>query len=881
MSDYNNEPYRAPTEGSGQPRHRRSERHRAAPAAPDSRAAGDTNAYQPQRPAVQEPEIQWARRQPAMPTQEGDGTAPYRYPQNADAVYKPRAVSPAEDEDEYDEERPFPWLKIALVGLAVLALLAVALMAVLKIGPFKGDGQPAKTPSNPVQTQLLPTDTEGRGPAEAYSFQAVGREGTTDSGLAFRLVSSQAVDSVEVWDEENNPLVSSATVSLDSEGHKVWIIDVVFDEPYEGRVFAVILAEDELIRTDLSDLVQVTLPVAEPTETPLATQRPVVTPTPQGQNNAVVTAAPTADATAAPVVTWAPTNAPLPTEAPTEAPTETPTDAPERPEETATPSPTSVPTPVPTQAPTALPTQTPLPKLEASAGDGSLKVTDTVFQGGKSLTFTRANSYQAPHPDLYSRHDIGVFTFRGDNFRRNAAFGTVDVQKEQLSVLWKTPIGSLRTGSGTFYGVGWTGQPAIVKWTIDIRQMMNLYDEKKDTSALREVIFGAQDGKIYFLDLRDGSATRDPINVGYPLKGSVSVHSLGMPLIAVGQGISKMTDNKQHPIGLHMYYLTDGKEAYFLNGRQSNSQKQYITNGAFDGTALFLYNDATRGALGDAMIVAGENGLLYTVDLDTQWSFPTEENPDAETSFSIKPVVTYLRTKANSEKEASVGVEGSVAMYDKYIYMADAYGIIRCVDSDTMKTVWAVDGGDNIDAALALDMDGDSGVSLYTGNTAYSRLGNKQDVTIRRLNALTGEEIWRYGIKCEKNNDQLSGCKASPVIGEHGISDLVIFTVNMVQGGGSKIVALEKATGQVRWERALSATAISSPIAVYNDQGDAWIIQADEGGTLTMLSGKTGSVRSTLDLGGTIQGSPAAYKNYLVIGTCDKDNACMYGIRIE
>jgi len=31
------------------------------------------------------------------------------------------------------------------------------------------------------------------------------------------------------------------------------------------------------------------------------------------------------------------------------------------------------------------------------------------------------------------------------------------------------------------------------------------------------------DGKIYFLDLDDGSYTRNPINVGAPLKGSVTV----------------------------------------------------------------------------------------------------------------------------------------------------------------------------------------------------------------------------------------------------------------------------------------------------------------------------------------------------------------------
>ena len=36
-----------------------------------------------------------------------------------------------------------------------------------------------------------------------------------------------------------------------------------------------------------------------------------------------------------------------------------------------------------------------------------------------------------------------------------------------------------------------------------------------------------------------------------------------------------------------------------------------------------------------------------------------------------------------------------------------------------------------------------------------------------------------------------------------------------------------------------------------------------------------------LSLGGEIQGSPAVYKDMLVIGTCSKDNAYMYGVRIQ
>ena len=257
-------------------------------------------------------------------------------------------------------------------------------------------------------------------------------------------------------------------------------------------------------------------------------------------------------------------------------------------------------------------------------------------------------------------------------------------------------------------------------------------------------------------------------------------------------------------------------------------------------------------------------------------------NPVEKPPFSINKEITFLKTKSAKEKDTNVSIETSLAMYDKYIYSADAYGILQCIDSDTMKAVWAVDVGDNTDAALALDFDKNGELGLYTGNTSYARLKGKNPVTIRRLDALTGEEVWAYEIDCVYNADQLSGVKASPVMGEHEISDLVIFTVNMTGDKNSAtILALNKLTGKVAWKYELESTAISSPVAVYNEAGEAWIIQADQKGRLYLLDGMTGDVRNVLDIKGEIQASPAVYKDMLVIGTCSKDNAYMYGIRIQ
>jgi len=467
-----------------------------------------------------------------------------------------------------------------------------------------------------------------------------------------------------------------------------------------------------------------------------------------------------------------------------------------------------------------------------------------------------------------------VFAFRNNSFRQNAAFGTVEVEKEKLSVEWKYELGSLRTAdNGTLYGVGWTGQPSIVKWAVEARtKLMNLYPEKREVGKLKEVIFGALDGKIYFLDLNDGQPTRDAIKLGYPIKSSVAINTRGVPMLGVGQAISKLP-NKTGDIGFYLYNLMDSKELLFINGRKSDIQSQYTTNGAFDGSALFDH----AGNTDDTLIIGGENGLIYTVALNTQFDYAAE-NP----SLKINKEVTFLKTKAAKEQDANVGIETSVAMYDKYIYSADAYGVLQCIDSDTMKAVWAIDVGDNTDAALALDFDENGDLGLYTGNTSYNRLKGKKPVTIRRLDALTGEEVWTYEIDCIYNGDQLSGCKASPVIGENAISDLVIFTVNMTHDKKSAtMVALDKMSGKLVWKYELDSTAISSPVAVYNEDGDAWIIQAAQSGKLYMLNGETGDVRNVLDIEGEIQASPAVYKDMLVIGTCSKNNAYMYGIRIE
>ncbi len=806
-----------------------------------------------------------------------------------------RPAKPDLPDDDDDEGERFPlFAKIILIVVLVLLLLMAGLYFLLPEGNsgIIGSLNNVKSGIEGTVTRLTGLIRPTEEPAQVKSLTCVTENGTVGDQCLFNVTTSQNVTGVALCDRDGSRITSTITKTLtESDNLRIWELSVIFDKPYSGDIFASIQRGDNVwVTSDKYVTVSYTTP--RPTQAPAvivqtldtedtpapATPTPAPEATPAGVTFVVPTAyvvstpepEPDAPETEEPEAT---PEAPVEiTEAPIPVDVNEPTDAPETAEPTEEPTETPVPTqtPEPTEVPeptaTPVPTPTPLPDLTASSEASKLAMTSNAYIDKKiQKKFEREKPMKAPMPDNYTIWDAGVLTFRGDNFRRNAAFGTAEVTGYQLSVVWKKELGHISTSSGNVYGVGWPSQPAIVKWSKEIRGIMNLNDEKKNVSALREVIFSAQDGKVYFLDLTDGEQTREPISVGFPLKSGVSVSSRGYPIISFGQGISKLK-NKSGRIGYYIYNLIDQKELYFINGQQTDKQSQYWTNGAFDGTDLTLWD-------GDYMVVAGENGLLYTIDLNVDFKI--------DGSLTINPRVVYLKSKAQKSQDKRVSIESSVAMYNQYVFMVDTYGALRCVDTTNMTTVWAFDTGDNTDAAVALDFDSSGSLWLYTGNTNSFRLG-KKNVSIRRLNAMTGEQDWAYEVACAQDNKtEMSGCKASPVIGANSISDLVIFTVNMLREGGSKIVALDKKTGDVKWEYHMTADAISSPVAVYNGAGDAWIIQGDQDGVLHMFDGRSGAHLSELKLDGRIDASPAVYKNMLVVGTCSKGGAYMYGIKIE
>lgn len=251
---------------------------------------------------------------------------------------------------------------------------------------------------------------------------------------------------------------------------------------------------------------------------------------------------------------------------------------------------TAVPTSTPEPQEIEKPTETPPLTVEAAPEANPDLITNTTVYAGakKQKNYARPlkELIHMPEADLYTQKKMGVLTFRGDNFRRNAAVGTLEAEATGLKKKWEVEGGSARGVNQTFYGYGWPGQPAIVQWSKQVRAVSNLYESKQTKEKLKEVIIAGQDGAIRFLDLDDGSITRNSIKLGYPMNGTPSLHTVGQPYMSVGQFARKMKV-KTGRIGLRTYNLYNTKELKLIDGSDSKHRRALNNIGSFQTSALY------------------------------------------------------------------------------------------------------------------------------------------------------------------------------------------------------------------------------------------------------------------------------------------------------
>lgn len=152
------------------------------------------------------------------------------------------------------------------------------------------------------------------------------------------------------------------------------------------------------------------------------------------------------------------------------------------------------------------------------------------------------------------------------------------------------------------------------------------------------------------------------------------------------------------------------------------------------------------------------------------------------------------------------------------------------------------------------------GTSLHWSPSKRLRLG---DCPVFKLDAITGEYIWIRSYFCNTIAGISGGVQATPVLGKHEIEDLIIFPIARTPSVRNGIVvALDKKTGKEVWRYKMKAYAWSSPVAVYEAEGKAYLLQGDSAGTLHLLDARTGNAAGSASVGCKYRGQPGGGGEY-------------------
>lgn len=465
------------------------------------------------------------------------------------------------------------------------------------------------------------------------------------------------------------------------------------------------------------------------------------------------------------------------------------------------------------------------------------------YKAKKEITFEQGKDY--------TKVD-GIISFRGNNFRDNPVFGTADFTKNKLKSTWTYQTGKLTSQGKTWTGSGWTGQPLVVKWPKATKQVMNMYSWAKEDDSLVEVIYACLDGHIYFLDMKTGKQTRDTLNIGYTFKGAGALDPRGYPIMYVGSGYNSSKGKSR----VFVISLIDGSVLYTFGDSDPFSLR---------GSLSFFDSSALVDAETDTLIYPGENGILYLIHLGTSYD-------EAQGTLSIHPdriVKWHYKGIRSSTSKYWLGMEDSAVVYKGYLYIQDNGGHFMCLNLNTLQLVWVQDCLDDSNGSPVMSIE-DGKVYLYASTSFHLgwRSSSTAPIPIWKIDAETGKIIWKTEYDCRSVSDLSGGVQSTIAVGKNGLSDHIYVTVSRTGGLTNGVLAcLDKATGAIRWEHK-AAYAWSSPICVYNQNGDGKVIYATSAGMMYLLDGTTGEVNDELRVSGScIEASPVVYDDRLVIGT--------------
>lgn len=467
---------------------------------------------------------------------------------------------------------------------------------------------------------------------------------------------------------------------------------------------------------------------------------------------------------------------------------------------------------------------------------------DTSYESASALDYQISYADSADYPVVFDdslyNESKGVFMFRGTAFRNNPGTGTIAATPTSFRIEWEfttdtdytpTVVGSWGGGSG------WTGQPVIVHWPDSlVTKFRNESPSLTEDFAKDEIIAGSLVGKIYFINAQTGTASRKPIDVTNPLKGSISLDPDFNGNLYFGHGVPAHGPMGAGVINLFKHQITD----FFPVDKTA-----FRNWGAYDSSPLVV---------GDYLFRPGENGKIYKY---------------ARSQGRLREIAS-LRYRVRG---AAPGIESSMAAYSNYGYVGDNHGNIICVNLDNLKPVWRYFNQDDTDATIVLAEE-DGVPYLYTG-CEIDKQGDNGFCFFTKINGLDGTPVWTT--KYEGSRAHLAtgkieegGMYSTPLFGLGDCEGLIFtcFVTNQPALSGN-FVAIDRKNGNVVYEIKLDRYAWSSPIAMLTPEGKMYIVQGDCAGKLYMIDAQTGTILFKQQVGNNFESSPAVCGDSFVVGS--------------
>lgn len=466
---------------------------------------------------------------------------------------------------------------------------------------------------------------------------------------------------------------------------------------------------------------------------------------------------------------------------------------------------------------------------------------DTAYASVEVVKFVveDEDSVAAPLKDLDDRYagKESVYVFRKD-LRRDADYGgKVKGTPREVEIAWafETAYDTTHTRFGTWGGgSGWTGQPLYVKWTDDQQALF-----KKSSPGLtadfgpEEIIVGSLCGKGYFINYQTGKASRQPLDLGNVVKGTVGLDPEYYNLY-VGQGVPRQAG----PFGHQVFDLLKHERTFFFGP----DPKAWRGWNAFDSNSIVA---------GGYLFWCGENGSVYKY----------------ERGQGTLRRVSVMRYRVGG---MAPGIESSLCVYRNYGYFSDNRGNVICINLNTMKPVWYYNNHDDSDGTMVCREEGGAPY-LYTA-CEVDKQGDSGICHFIKLNGLNGERVWETNIPCRRINlpgkTLDGGMYASPLIGSGDCQDMIFASIcrNGASKSAGELTAFSTKDGKILYTVPYGQFAWSSPVAFHNEKNEMFIFAGDASGIIRIIRGKTGEVVCKKVVGSNFESSPVVIGNTAVVG---------------